>query len=89
MRVLLHFIKKLKALFHVYPPECLIKKTSVMAEKLVQFYDEAQKMGGLKAKIRLAVITNIPSPMAATLEDAIDHILSFEKAMEELRKEFK
>lgn len=60
-----------------------------MAERLNQFYDEAQKLGGLKAKIRLAVITKIPSIKAAEIEDTTEHITTFQEAIEELKKEFK
>ncbi|BDS15068.1 hypothetical protein [Aureispira anguillae] len=60
-----------------------------MAEKLIQFYDEAQKMGGLKAKIRLAVITKTPSAKAVLTEDSPEMLAVFDQAMNELRKEFK
>lgn len=60
-----------------------------MAERLNQFYDEAQKLGGLKAKIRLAVITKTPSAKAAQIEDSMEIIAIFRAAMEEIKKEFK
>ncbi|WMX14468.1 MULTISPECIES: hypothetical protein [unclassified Aureispira] len=60
-----------------------------MAERLTQFYDEAQKLGGLKAKIRLAVITRTPSVKAAEIEDTQELIGTFQDAMEEIKKEFK
>lgn len=60
-----------------------------MAERLKQFYDEAQTLGGLKAKIRLAVITKTPSVKAIEIEDSIEMIGIFRKAMDELKKEFK
>lgn len=60
-----------------------------MAERLKQFYDEAHALGGLKAKIRLAVITKTPSTKAIELEDTIDRISLFRKAMDEIKKEFK
>ena len=60
-----------------------------MAERLNQFYDEAQKLGGLKAKIRLAVITKTPSARAAKIEDTKEIIEIFKAAMDEIKKEFK
>jgi len=60
-----------------------------MAERLTEFYEEAQKLGGLKAKIRLAVITKTPSAKAAEEEDTIELISTFENAIEEIKKEFK
>jgi hypothetical protein len=59
-----------------------------MAEQLNQFYDDAQKLGGLKAKIRLAVITKTPSAKAAEVEDTIELLNAFTNAMEEIKKEF-
>ena len=60
-----------------------------MAERLSQFYNEAQKLGGLKAKIRLAVITKTPSSKAIEYEDTIELINTFRDALEEIKKEFK
>jgi len=60
-----------------------------MAERLNQFYNDAQELGGLKAKIRLAVITRTPSSKAAELEDSIELTSIFRDALEEIKKEFK
>ena len=57
-----------------------------MAERLNQFYDEAQKLGGLKAKIQLAVITKTPSAKAAKIEDTVEIIRVFKEAMDEKKK---
>lgn len=59
-----------------------------MAEKLVKFFDEAEKKGGLKAKMRLAVLTSIPSNKASDEPDSADNIKKFEDAMTEINKEF-
>lgn len=59
-----------------------------MAEKILQFYEEAGKMGGLKAKMRLAVLTDLPSSKAASTPDSPDNVKKFEQAMQELKKEF-
>lgn len=59
-----------------------------MADKLTQYYEKAQAIGGLKAKMRLAVLTKISSPKAAIEPDSPENIRKFEKAMQEIRKEF-
>jgi hypothetical protein len=60
-----------------------------MAKQLKQFYDEADTLGGLKAKIRLAVITKTPSIKANEIEDSPEMIALFAEALNEIRKEFK
>lgn len=60
-----------------------------MGDKILKYYDEASKLGGLKAKMRLAVLTVIPSSKAAVEPDSPENIEKFEKAMKEIGKEFK
>jgi hypothetical protein len=60
-----------------------------MAEKLVKFYSDATALGGLKAKMRLAVLTNVPSASANSLPDSPENLKKFANAMLELKKEFK
>ena len=60
-----------------------------MAEKLMRYYDDARKLGGLKAQMRLAILTNIPGPKAQQLPDSTENISIFERAMNEIKKEFK
>lgn len=64
------------------------KKQGLMANKLIAYYEEAQNLGGLKAKMRLAVLTLIPSSKAQNNPDSFENIQKFEKAMQELKKEF-
>jgi hypothetical protein len=59
-----------------------------MADKLLKYYDEAKKLGGLKAQMRLAVLTALPSTKAQVAPDSPENIQRFEKAMQELRKEY-
>jgi len=59
-----------------------------MADKLLKYYEEASKIGGLKARMRLAVLTNIPSSKAPNEPDSPENIQKFETAMRELKKEF-
>ena len=55
----------------------------------MQEYEKAYKLGGMKARMRLAVLTGIPSQKAETEPDSADNIAKFEKAIKELEKEFK
>lgn len=60
-----------------------------MGVKLVELYEKANKMGGLKAKMRLAILTKVPSTSAPTVPDTPETLASFERAIKELEKEFK
>ena len=59
-----------------------------MAERLASYYAEVAKLGGLKAKMRLAMLTSIPSSNATKVPDSSDNIAKFESAMREIKKEF-
>jgi hypothetical protein len=59
-----------------------------MADKLSKYYEDANAMGGIKAKMRLSVLTGIPSSKAASEADSPENIEKFEKAMAELKKEY-
>lgn len=54
----------------------------------MRYYDDARKLGGLKAQMRLAILTNIPGPKAQQLLDSTENISIFERAMNEIKKEF-
>ncbi len=60
-----------------------------MGEKLTKYYEEAKNLGGIKAQMRLAVITLTPLSKAKSEPDSPENIEKFEKAMEEIRKELK
>ncbi len=57
-----------------------------MGKKLLSYYSEAKRMGGLKAQMRLAVITRIPGTKAAAAPDSPQNIAKFEQAMIEIKK---
>jgi len=59
-----------------------------MGAKLMAYYDQAANLGGLKAKMRLAVLTGISSATAASVEDSADSVKKFENALSEIKKEF-
>ena len=56
-----------------------------MAAKLVQFYDQATKDFGGQGRVKLAMLTKIPSSKAAEVEDSTENIRLFEKALAQLR----
>lgn len=60
-----------------------------MAEKLSLFYSKADEIGGLKAKIKLSILTKVSSTQATVLEDSEDLIKIFEDSILLLEKEFK
>ena len=60
-----------------------------MAEKLEKFYADAKVLGGLKAQMRMAMITKIPGDKAKSVPDTPENIQIFEHALIEIRKEFK
>lgn len=59
-----------------------------MGKKIAAYYSEAESLGGLQAKIKLASITRIPSTRADVEVDAPEVLLAFDSAMVELRKLF-
>ena len=59
-----------------------------MGDKLAKYYDEANAIGGLKAQMRLALLTKMSVKKAESEPDSSDNIDVFEKAMQELKKEF-
>ncbi|MBN2238236.1 MAG: hypothetical protein JW712_00550 [Dehalococcoidales bacterium] len=59
-----------------------------MGVRLLKYYDEANRLGALKAQMRLAILTKMSSKKAEISEDSADNINIFEQAMQELRKEF-
>jgi len=55
-----------------------------MGERLKKAYEVVGKEGGLKAKMRLAVITSVPSSKADTAPDSPENIKKFEDAIKEI-----
>ena len=60
-----------------------------MGEKIIEFYTKAAQIGSLKAKMRLAMLTLIPSSKAMETPDTAENIKKFTDAFNELEKEFK
>jgi hypothetical protein len=59
-----------------------------MGKALLSMYDEAKKIGGLSAQIKLAVQTKMPSSKAAEQPDSPENLSLFRSSLEQLRKEF-
>ncbi len=59
-----------------------------MGEHLVNYYKKADELGGLLFKMRLAVLTGIPSGAALLEPDSAETIKKFDEAMKEIEKQF-
>lgn len=60
-----------------------------MGAKLMEMYKKAEEMGSLKAKMRLAMLTGVPSTKADSEADSPEIVSKFENAIKELGNEFK
>ena len=58
-----------------------------MGKKLTEMYDEAKKIGGFSAQMRLAILTMIPSGKAAEAVDSPENLSKFQTALSTIRKE--
>jgi tellurite resistance protein len=59
-----------------------------MGQRLIEYYEKARAMGGIKAQMRLAMMTRVPSDAAVHEQDSSENIRKFEDAIKELQKEF-
>jgi len=60
-----------------------------MGQQLLKEYEKAYALGGMKARMRLAVLTKIPTQKAESEPDSPGNLAKFAAAMNELSKEFK
>ena len=58
-----------------------------MGEQLIGYFENAYKLGGLFAKMRLAMITKIPSTKAAAMPDSVENVNKFNEALNKLSRE--
>ncbi len=58
-----------------------------MGHQLVSFFAKAKAIGGIKAQMRLAMLTLIHSKKAESLPDAPEYIEKFQKALLQLERE--
>ena len=55
-----------------------------MAEKLLEYYEKAKEGGGIRAQLKLAMITKISSDKAAKEPDSPENIKTFEEALAQI-----
>lgn len=58
-----------------------------MGAKLTEFYEQAKSIGGMKAQMRLAMLTTVSSAKAGVLPDTPDVISRFENALKQIKAE--
>ncbi|HOP06371.1 MAG TPA: hypothetical protein PLF13_03675 [candidate division Zixibacteria bacterium] len=58
-----------------------------MGTKLVDYYEKAKAIGGMKAQFRLAMLTLLPSQRASQAPDSPELIQKFEKAIQQIKAE--
>jgi hypothetical protein len=58
-----------------------------MGKKLIEMYDEAKKIGGFSAQMRMAILTMIPSTKAMEAVDSSENVSKFQSALNTIRKE--
>lgn len=59
-----------------------------MGAQMVAYFLEAGELGGVRAKMRLAELTQTPTALAAVLEDRPDQMTYFRRALDQIRAEF-
>jgi hypothetical protein len=59
-----------------------------MATKIHSYYLQAGELGGIEARAKLSMLTNVNSFQAASIPDTDENIQLFEKAMKSIVKEF-
>jgi len=57
-----------------------------MGQKIIDYYKQAEEHGKLKAKMRMAMITGVPSAEAGSIPDTDENIKKFEAALAEIKK---
>jgi hypothetical protein len=60
-----------------------------MGKKLEEFYKLAKEIGGIRAQIRLAVLTLISIPRSRDAPDSDENIYKFHRALRQIREEFR
>jgi hypothetical protein len=59
-----------------------------MGARLASYFDQAGSIGGIQAKMKLALLTKMASPKAAEVDDTPDQIAAFEAALSSIKQEF-
>jgi len=58
-----------------------------MGKKLEAYFADADKLGGMRAKVKLAMLTKLSAKTSADVPDSPENIAMFEAAMVALKKE--
>lgn len=58
-----------------------------MGRKLEAYFAEADKLGGMRAKVKLAMITKLSAKTAAEAPDSPENVAMFEAALATVKKE--
>lgn len=59
-----------------------------MGAELVSIHRQTEEVGGMKAKLRMAMLTLVPSAEAPGEPDSPELVAKFENALAEIKKEF-
>lgn len=60
-----------------------------MGQKLVEYFHEAESIGGIKARVRVSILTKTSSFVAKKIDDSEENIKKFEEALEKIKQEYK
>jgi hypothetical protein len=64
-----------------------VKATNVGAQ-IISFFEQAARAGGIRAKVRLAELTQTPTALASVIDDSDDKIVKFDRALAQVKREF-
>ena len=57
-----------------------------MGMKLTAFFEQANKDFGIQGRMKLAMLTKIPSSQAETLPDSPDNLKKFDDALKQIKQ---
>lgn len=58
-----------------------------MGKIMIEYYENAKSIGGMKAVMRMTLLTKISTVKAASEPDTDENIEKFKKAIEEIKKD--
>ena len=58
-----------------------------MGEKMIKFFEEAERLGGLQGKVRLAMLSLTPSQQARIIPDTPENLRKLQGAIDQLKSE--
>jgi GAF domain-containing protein len=59
-----------------------------MGKRIVHCFEQADGIGGLVARMRLASLSHVTSMEAETIDDSVERVAKVQQALEEIRKQF-